>query len=175
MAIGIVSFAFVALFALMPTGLQTFREAIDTQSETWIAESLNSMVQTSEWEKVYQPSGEGITGDTYYFDEEARLTDTKLHESSDPDVVRRRLYAVRLFVEPLERTMASGGSEIFTRNENAPVAVKVIGLIARLEDAKSMAELDGMTDQSASGDLGKDSRLRVVSFVASQMNADRRS
>ncbi|MEO8353112.1 MAG: Verru_Chthon cassette protein B [Chthoniobacteraceae bacterium] len=175
MAIGIVSFAFVALFALMPTGLQTFRESIDTQSETWIAESLNSMVQTSEWEKVYNPSGDGLTDDIYYFDEEARLTDTKKNASSDPDVVRRRLYAVRLFSVPLERSMATGGTEIFTRNETAPVAVKVIAVIARLEDAKSMEELNSMTDQGVTGNLGKDSHVRIVAFVATQMNADRRS
>lgn len=174
MAIGIVSFAFVALFALLPTGLQTFREAIDTQSETWIAESLNSMVQTTEWENVYQPVENGITEDTYYYDEEARLTDTKRNESTDKDVVGRRLYAVRLFVRPLERTTQNGGEEIFTRNETAPVAVNVIGVMARIQDVESMKQLDELEDASAGLNLGKTSRLRVMSFVAAQMNADRR-
>ena len=36
LAIGIIAFAFVALFSLMPTGLTTFRSAIDTSNETWI-------------------------------------------------------------------------------------------------------------------------------------------
>lgn len=174
MAIGIVSFAFVALFALMPTGLQTFREAIDTQSETWIAQSLNSMVQTTEWERVYKSTGDGITDDVYYFDEEARLTDTEKITSTDPDVVQRRLYAVRLFVRGLERTTQGGGEEFFTRNEIAPVAVSVVAVIARIQDRESMQEMEKMTDEEAGRRLEKGSRLRVVSFVAAQMNADRR-
>ena len=174
MAIGIVSFAFVALFALMPTGITTFREAIDTQSETWISDTLNSMVQTTEWEKIYQGGADGITSDVYYFDEEARITDTKNYPSLEDEVVQRRLYAVRLFVLPLERIMPSGSDESFTRDENTPVAVKVIGVLARLQDKKSMDQLEELSANRVSEDIERQSRLKVFSFVAAQLNADRR-
>ena len=49
LAIGIIAFAFVSLFALMPTGLNTFRAAIDTSNETWIMQGMNSMIQTTDF------------------------------------------------------------------------------------------------------------------------------
>src|SRR4051812_25122874 len=52
LAIGIVAFAFVALLGLIPTGLNTFRQAIDKKNETAIVQDLNSMVQVTPWDKI---------------------------------------------------------------------------------------------------------------------------
>ena len=171
MAIGIVAFAFVALFSLLPTGIQKFRESIDIASETWIMQGLNSMVQTTEWERIYAGGDDSITKDTYYFDEEARLTDTEKNPSIDPKVIARRLYGVRLFVVALNQP---GTKDKITRDGTTPVAVQVIAVMARLSDGPAKVEFDKLTDLNPIDTLAKDSRLRVKSFVATQLNADRR-
>lgn len=171
LAIGIVAFAFVALFSLLPTGLQKFRESIDTASETWIMQGLNAMVQTTEWQRIYAGGAESITNDTYYFDEEARLTDTEKNKSTDAAVITRRLYGVRLFVTPLKQP---GTKDDITRDGKTPVAVQVIAVMVRLSDGPAKIEFDKLTDANPIDTLSKDSRLRIKSFVATQMNADRR-
>ena len=45
LAIGIIAFAFVALFGLLPMGMTTFRAAVDSTNDTSIMQDLNSMVQ----------------------------------------------------------------------------------------------------------------------------------
>ena len=170
LAIGIIAFAFVALFSLLPIGLQTMRQSIDTASEAWIMQSLNSMVQTTEWEKIYPVSSDGITGDTYFFDEEARLTDTEKNPSADAAVKVRRLYAVRLFITPLQQP---GTSDSITRDGKNPVLVKVIAAMARMPDSNAVPDaLKSLTITTVS-DLGRSSNIRVSSFVATQMNAAR--
>ncbi len=52
LAIAIIAFAFVALFGLLPTGLTTFRSAIDTTNTTRIVQEINSLVQATEFEKL---------------------------------------------------------------------------------------------------------------------------
>ena len=170
LAIGIIAFAFVALFSLLPIGLQRLRDSIDTASEAWIMQGLNSMVQTTEWEKVYPGGANGITGDTYYFDEEARLTDTENNQSSADLVRSRRLYAVRLFVVPLKQP---GTTELITRDGTNPVLVQVIAVMARMIDsAKTPDQLKSLVEADLAK-LGRNSNLRVSSFVATQLNANR--
>ena len=98
LAIGIIAFAFVALFGLLPTGLQTFRGSIDQTNDTNILQDINSMVQVTAWKYLDKLQG----GDIYYFDEEGRRTDTKQNPSTDRAVKNRRLYQVKLLVEKLE-------------------------------------------------------------------------
>src|SRR6185295_6081291 len=91
MAIGIVAFAFVALFSLIPTGLTTFRSSIDTGNETWIMENMNSMIQTTDFSKVpdlafkaentIKTTSDYKEGQIYYYDEEGKPTDTELKPS----------------------------------------------------------------------------------------------
>src|SRR5687767_6185048 len=82
MSIGIIAFAFVALFALVPTGLTTFRESIDISNETWIMQNMNSMVQTTDFRKIEDLDFEK-SGEIYYFDEEGKRTDTENNPAPD--------------------------------------------------------------------------------------------
>lgn len=62
LAIGIVAFAFVALFALIPVGLNTFRLAMDTSVGAQIAQRIISDAQQSDFDAlVPDPSGGGGT------------------------------------------------------------------------------------------------------------------
>jgi uncharacterized protein (TIGR02598 family) len=172
LAIGIVAFSFVALLSLIPTGLQKFRESIDTASETWIMQGLNSIVQTTEWEKVYDKGESELSKDIYYFDEEARLTDTKEKPSDDSAVQERRLYAARMFVLPMHRPVLGTEGTYFTRDGTQPIAVRVIGVMVRTVDGESMHLLDAL-DADSVQNLKSDTRVRVKAFVATQMNAAR--
>jgi uncharacterized protein (TIGR02598 family) len=46
-SLGIVAFAFVALLGVMPSGLSSFRTAIDSSNESWIMQGMNSMIQVT--------------------------------------------------------------------------------------------------------------------------------
>ena len=78
LAIGIIAFAFVALFGLLPTGMATFRASVDATNDITIMQDMNAMVQVTRWNKIDKLSIEN-GGDIYYFDEEGRRTDTKLN------------------------------------------------------------------------------------------------
>ena len=62
-AIAIIAFAFVALFGLLPIGMQVSRTSIDMSNENWIVQDLHSMVEVTDWKKVveelsFEKSGE---------------------------------------------------------------------------------------------------------------------
>src|SRR4051812_19593 len=96
LAIGIIAFAFVSLFALVPTGLTTFRSAIDTANETWIMQGINSMVQTTDFAKIDDLNFKS-KGEIFYYDEEGKLTDRENQSpAASEDVKATRLYAVKL-------------------------------------------------------------------------------
>ena len=101
LAIAIIAFAFVALFGLLPTGMQTFRAAIDTSNESWILQNINSMVQTTDFAGI-EDLGFVKSGEIFYFDEEARLTDTENHKGDDAAKLTR-LYAVKLLTDKMNR------------------------------------------------------------------------
>ena len=65
LALGIVAFAFVSLFGLLPVGLGVFRTAIDTGNETWIMQGLNSKIHVTEWSKIDDQKQED-----FYYNEE---------------------------------------------------------------------------------------------------------
>ena len=52
LAIGIIAFAFVALFGLLPTGMQTFRASVDSTNDVTMLQEMNAMVQVTEWKNV---------------------------------------------------------------------------------------------------------------------------
>jgi uncharacterized protein (TIGR02598 family) len=49
LAIGVVAFAFVAIFALLPTGMNTFRQAMDTSVGAQIAQRIAGELQESDY------------------------------------------------------------------------------------------------------------------------------
>src|SRR4030095_8999506 len=74
MAIGIIAIAFVALIGLLPVGLNTYRAAIDEANQTWIMQSMTSMIQTTDFARVEELDYK-VSNEIYYFDEEGALID----------------------------------------------------------------------------------------------------
>ena len=54
LAIGIVAFAFVALFGLLPIGMTNFRQALDTSLTTQIAQRIINDLKQSDFDTVKQ-------------------------------------------------------------------------------------------------------------------------
>ncbi len=162
LAIGIIAFAFVALFALVPTGLTTFRTAIDTSNETWIMQNINSMVQTTNYSDVPGLSFEK-SGEIYYFDEEGKLTDTETKKGSD-DVQQTRLYSVKLVVDTLNRP---AGSSAALMNHG----LRVIAVFAPYGDPSAKKDFESVTDAQSLTSLTKQTRVRNRSFVVARMDS----
>jgi uncharacterized protein (TIGR02598 family) len=141
LSLAVLSIAFVSLFALLPFGLTSFRASVDTANETWIMQGLNSMIQTTEWEKIWGPTAT-IDEEIYYFDEEGKLTDTKSNESNDVAVQRARIYQAKVFVLPLYRPANGVVTEQFIAvdtggKSNEPVAVRIVAVMANLTNQKA--------------------------------------
>jgi uncharacterized protein (TIGR02598 family) len=96
LALGIIAFAFIALLGLLPVGLQTFREAIDTGNEARIMQSFLSKLEATEFSKIreldFQKSEE-----VFYFDEEGMPVDTSKDEVAS--LATQRLYAAKMFID----------------------------------------------------------------------------
>jgi len=87
MAIGIIAIAFVALIGLLPVGLNTYRAAIDESNQTWIMQSMNSMVQTTDFAHVKELDFKD-SNEIYYFGESSlgavRIDDFKYRFIEQP-------------------------------------------------------------------------------------------
>ena len=65
LALGVMAFAFISVFGLLPTGLNTFRQAIDASVESQIAQKvLNDAQQTDFTQLIKDYSGNPITSGT---------------------------------------------------------------------------------------------------------------
>ncbi len=162
LAIGIIAFAFVGLFGLLPTGLQIFRDSVDVSNETWIMQNLNSMVQVTEWPQIVNSLGQP-NGDIYYFDEEGRLTDTRDKPSGEPEVLARRLYAAKLFVE-----------DVFQPNSTSQIvnARRVVAVLVNVENPRAMKEFEGIGVADDIATLAKDTQVRARAFLVTRMDSD---
>lgn len=75
-AIGIVAFSFVAVFGLVPTGLTTFRKAMNTSVGAQIAQQVINDAQQTDFSRLLQTAdGNSIPGtcgakETRFFDEQ---------------------------------------------------------------------------------------------------------
>ena len=167
LAIGIIAFAFVALLGLLPTGLTIFRSSVDTANETWIMQDLNSMIQVTDWSKLDSMSFE-TSGEIYYYDEEGRLTDTEKTPSAEAVVKARRLYAVKLIVEPMYQPV-EGGTASRDQLKNAR---RVIAVIANITRPPAMAEFKKVTTDKDAGALPANSDVHARSFIAARMDAE---
>ena len=147
LALGIIAFAFVALFGLLPTGLQTFRSAIDATNDSGIMQDMNSMVQVTPWDKITN-----LTTDVYYFDEEGRRTDSK--ENALPDVVDRRLYQVKLLVEDFYQPGDANKKLGYTK--------RIVVIIGDLLKAKSKTDFDSVASPDKLTGLDVRSRTFIV-------------
>ena len=98
LALGIVAFAFVSLFGLLPVGLSTFRNAIDTTNESRIVQSFVSKVIATDFENLESKVDYASSQEIVYFDEEGALVDTSVKPVASKKLLR--IYAAKLFVEP---------------------------------------------------------------------------
>lgn len=169
MSIGIIAFAFVALFALVPTGLTTFREAIDMSNETWIMQNMNSMVQTTEFRRI-EDLGYDKSKEIYYFDEEGKLIETENNASNDPAAKRNRLYAVKLLVERLFRPNAEDAESADSR---MPHGWRIVAVIAPFQNPRAMEEFKPINDASSLENLPPATTIHSRSFVVARMDSER--
>jgi uncharacterized protein (TIGR02598 family) len=97
LAVGVIAFAFVALFGMLPLGLQTFRDAIDTNNEARIVQMFVSKVLATDFKNLKTTVDFGATGEVAYFDEEGTQIDT----STNPIASRAssRIYEAKVFVD----------------------------------------------------------------------------
>jgi uncharacterized protein (TIGR02598 family) len=168
-AIGIIAFAFVALIGVLPVGLNTYRNAIDTANESWIVQGLSSMVQVTTWDKVVNDLSFEKGGNIYYFDEEGRLTDTHKKPSTDPEVLVSRLYAAKLIVEPLYQPDASKSTATTNKISGAR---RVIAVISKISNPQAMKQFDTITDiQSLIDAEPRNQDVHVRAFIAAQMES----
>ena len=166
LALGIIAFAFVALFGLLPTGMQTFRASVDTNNDITILQDMNAMVQVTAWAKI--KSLDFHKGDVYFFDEEGRRTDTQNTGGSSPaEVKARRLYQVKLIVEDFYQPGAKSKSDASKVSD----ALRIIVVIGDKIRPKSIDDFEGIKTgddlKKASGKL--DVRLRA--FIVTRMES----
>ena len=161
LALGIVAFAFVSLFGLLPTGLGVFRSAIDTSNETWIMQGLNSMIQVTEWSKL-----DDLEREVFYYNEEGRLTDTMANPNSDPKIKASRLYAVKMLVDH-KFSRPNDTSDLL------PNSVRVVALFAPFANPTAMTDFDATTTVAAAATLKSSSQVRSRAFLVARMDTEK--
>lgn len=167
MAIGIIAVAFVTLLSLLPAGLTTYRAAIDDANETWIIQSMNSLVQTSDFAKIHE-LGYQESEQIYYFDEEGKMTDTAKDESSEQKIINSRVYAVKLIIGEMYRP---SGDTANAEDQKMTHGVRVITVIAPILDPKAMAEFKTISRLENIADLPENSKVHTRSFFAARMDS----
>lgn len=159
LALGIVAFAFVSLFGLLPVGLGVFRNSIDVSNETWIMQGLNSMIQVTEWPKI-----KDLEKETFYYNEEGRLTDTKANPSSNPKIQASRLYAIKVLIDDFNRP-----------NDSTPLpqSFRVVALFAPVSNATAMKDFDDTSTVAKAAMMKKSSQVRWRSFLVARMDSEK--
>jgi uncharacterized protein (TIGR02598 family) len=97
LAVGVIAFAFVALFGMLPVGLQTFRDAIDTSNEARIVQTFVSKVLATDFKNLKTTVDAAATNEVVYFDEEGTQTDTSLSPLASK--ANSRIYEAKVFVD----------------------------------------------------------------------------
>ena len=168
LAIGIIAFAFVALFGLLPTGMQTFRASVDATNDITMLQDMNAMVQVTGWSKLDKL--DASSGDVYFFDEEGRRTDTKKDPSNDQAVKARRLYQVKLLVEKAYQPgVPSSSPNSKAEMKDARRVVVVIGDVFRPQSVK---DFDAVTNSQDLAKNGKPRDVRSRTFIVSRMESE---
>jgi uncharacterized protein (TIGR02598 family) len=151
LALGIIAFAFIALLGLLPVGLQTFRQAIDTGNEARIMQSFMTKLEATEFSRI-KDLDFAQSDEIFYFDEEGMPTDTSRDEV--PTLASQRLYAAKMFIEDPEVPSTSG---TFTFGVNAVVVFANIASPAmhEFETLNSLSDLQNrLNKMGASGSGG---------------------
>lgn len=166
-AIAIIAFAFVALFGLLPIGMQVSRTSIDATNENWIVQDLHSMVQVSEWKNVVEELSFEKSGEIFYYDEEGRLVDTENEKSTDATAQERRLYAAKLLIEPLFQPTPISDVE----NPEMDTARRVIVVIVNAVKPTPMKEFTDLKTAEDVAKLTKASEVRARAFIVTKMDS----
>lgn len=103
LAIGVVAFAFVGLFALLPAGLATFRQAMDTSVGSQIVQRIVSDAQETDFEVLLESAVEknkGASSQYYrlpirYFDDQGTEVAVTAEAPTEEELTRI-LYTVRI-------------------------------------------------------------------------------
>lgn len=77
LAIGIISFAFVAMFGMLPVGLNVSRQAMDTTIEAQIVQQLKTQALQTDFKKLGS-LGKDAQGNVapFYFDDQGKVVET---------------------------------------------------------------------------------------------------
>jgi len=111
MAIGIVSFAFVSLFALLPVGLTTFRQTMDTSIGSQIVQRIvneaqqtdyPTLINTTSYDRYFDDQGNEVQSiDSSIYTVEVTVTaPTSLPNTSTPDSTSLATVMVKLANDP---------------------------------------------------------------------------
>ncbi len=169
LAIGIIAFAFVALFGLLPTGMQTFRASVDSTNDITIMQEMNAMVQVTRWKHI-ETLDENRGGDIYYFDEEGRRTDSEDSPSQSKEVQSRRLYEAKLLVEN------SYQPGVESRNPDPKRELKdskrIVVVIGDFLQPKSKADFNSVKKSSDLFKDGKALNVRSRTFIVARMESE---
>lgn len=141
LAIGVVSFAFVGLLALLPAGMTTFRTAMNTSIGSQIAQRVIDEARQTDFEHLIEGAAAGSVREltpVRYFDDEG-------NEVAESDAARsiyhvRRVVrtatplpgnvrtmpdlatlVVQIAVNPGQKTLAPGESELWLSEVQLPV------------------------------------------------------
>lgn len=165
LAIGIVAFAFMALFGLLPTGLNVFRSAIDASTSSQIVDQVVQSAQQTDFDRLVNPSTPNT--DTYYDEQANLLTDTTKGDGSpstdshDP----RMIYMVRVTATaptavPIDSSGGSSGSNQIDPNNTNIATLKVL-----------IAKDPGGHDQNPFRDSNKANFGTYTAYVARNRSA----
>ena len=166
MAIGIIAIAFVALIGLLPVGLNTFRAAIDESNETWIMQSMNSMIQTTDFSQI-EDLGYEKSQDIFYYDEGAKLTDRE-KQPGTAEAKAARIYGVKLLVDKLYRPDAENKE---TADQLMHHGWRVIAVMAPVLNPKAMQDFAAIDDAKALHNLPPTSAVKSKIFYVARMDS----
>jgi len=170
LAIGVVAFAFVAIFSLLPVGMGVFREAMDTSVSAQIVQRVVSDATETEFDSLIDPAKNGGTssGDYYalpvrYFDDQG--TEVKVNNSSTPTPAERLgppgiLYWVRV------RGSLPGAADPTNHKSNFPTSLPSKGG-ARFNPRDSSF----LTIQIAGNPAGKDLDINATTYLIDPVKA----
>lgn len=158
-AIAIVAFAFVSLFALLPAGLTTFRAAIDATNEGRIVGSIDSMLQATEFEDIGPKMDFAQSSAVFYYDEEGIYLGRENASAIERDPILRAkaVYSVKLFLQPRS-----------THSRTAVILMSSIASEGYRDFSNRYLEVETLSNSLTSGTLNH--TLRVRTLVLAKMD-----
>ena len=137
LAIGIVAFAFISLFGLLPTGLNVFRGAIDTTLGSQIVQQTTDQYQQTDFDELVNRANTDPNGDNHItcYDEQGNLLKNTSNLDSDgtdltDDQKSAAIYNVRVKIKVLTGVphfpSSSGSNDQGTPSTNTTTSVATL-------------------------------------------------